>query len=164
MRLTWFPRVSRHGQFTLIALALVLGFSLVPVTSAVAQEAQKPTLTFDGDVGIILLYVKAEKTADFEEMMTKMKEGMAKSDVPEVKQQAASFKILKAPNGPAPAGAVLYVMLGDPAVKNVEYAFLPILYKAYPAEAKAFSDKWAEIKHTQGAVLFRDLQLVAKTQ
>ncbi|MBE3132385.1 MAG: hypothetical protein IMZ55_02855 [Acidobacteria bacterium] len=153
MRVTW------NRSF-----GLVFAFIMVLAPLALAQEAPKPNLTFDADAGIILLYVKADRTAEFEEMMAKMKEGMGKLDAPEVKQQAAGFRILKAPNGPAPAGAVLYVMLADPAVKNVEYAFLPILYKAFPAEAKAFSDKWAEIKHTHPAVIWKDLQLVVKMQ
>ena len=91
-------------------------------------------------------------------------EAFGKIDAPEVKQQAAGLKVFKAPNGPAPPGAVLYVMLADPAVKNVEYAFLPILYKAFPAEAKAFADKWAEVKHAQAPVVWKDLVLVTKMQ
>jgi hypothetical protein len=153
MRVTWIR-----------SFGLVFAFFLVLAPLALAQEAPKLNLTFDADAGIILLYIKADRTAEFEEMMAKMKEGMGKLDAPEVKQQAASFKILKAPNGPAPAGAVLYIMLADPAVKNVEYAFLPILYKAFPAEAKAFSDKWAEVKHAQPPVIWKDLQLVVKMQ
>jgi hypothetical protein len=163
MRLTWFPRVSRHSQFSIIALALALGFLLAPVPSAVAQEAAKPALVFQGDAGLILLYVKAEKTADFEALMAKLKEGYAKIDTPETKQAAASLKLLKAPNGPAPAGAVLYMLLADPAVKGAEYAFLPTLYKAFPAEAKSFLDKWQDVKHATGPVVW-DLQLISKMQ
>jgi hypothetical protein len=163
MRLTRFPRVSRHGRCSLIALAIVLGFSLVPVTSAVAQEAEKPAFAVQGDVGLIFLYVKAEKTADFEAMMAKLKEALSKSEAPEVKEQAAGLKVLKAPNGPAPAGAVLYMLLADPAVKNVEYWFLPILYKAFPTEAKAFYDQWQDVRHATSQVAF-DLQIVMKMQ
>ena len=164
MRVTWFPRVSRFGQFSVIGLVLVLGWLLVPPTSAVAQEAAKPTLTFNGDAGVMLLYVKADKAADFEAIMAKLKEALAKSDVPEVKQQAASLKLFRTPAPTSPDAPVMYMLIADPAVKNIEYAFLPILYKAFPAEAKAFSDKWAEVKHAQPPTVFRDLTLVMRMQ
>lgn len=163
MRLTWFPRVSRHSQFGLVGLVVALVFFVGPVASALAQEPAKLGVSFQGDAGLMFLYVKSEKTADFEAMMAKLKEGLGKIDTPEAKQAAAGLKLFKAPNGPAPTGAVLYLLFADPAVKNTEYAFLPILYKAFPAEAKAFSDKWTDVKHPQGAVVW-DLQLVLKMQ
>ncbi len=162
MRLTWFPRVSRHSQYGLIGVVVALVFLLGPVTSALAQEAQKPAFSLQGDAGLIFLYVKADKTADFEALMGRVKEAFAKSDAAEVKQQAASFKLFKSLSGPAPAGAVLYVMIADPSVKNVEYWFLPILYKAFPAEGQAFLTKWQDVKHTNQAAW--DLQLVTKMQ
>lgn len=153
MRVTWIRALG-------VVCALLFVFALAG--PALAQEAAKPALTFDADAGVMLLYVKAERAADFEEMMGRLKEAMGKIEDPEVQKQAAGFKVFKAPNGPAPAGAMLYMMIADPAVKNVEYAFLPILYKAFPAEAKAFADKWAEIKHTQSPVVWKDLQLVTQ--
>ena len=163
MRLTWFPRVSRHSQLVLVGLVVALVCLVGPVASALAQEPAKPALAFQGDTGLVFLYVKAEKTADFEALMAKVKEGLGKIDTPEAKQVAASLRLLKSTTGPAPAGAVLYVMLADPAQKGVEYAFLPILYKAFPAEAKSFLDKWQDVKHTSGTAVW-DLQLVTKMQ
>ncbi len=108
MRLTW---------IALVFVALVVG----SVSPSYAQAADKPTKTFEGDAAVALVYVKADKTADFEDLMAKFKEALSKSEVAEVKQQTAGLKIFKAPNGPAPAGAALYVMIADPVVKNVEY-------------------------------------------
>jgi len=155
------PQVGRC--LGVVALLFAVAFVLAQTPAAFAQEPPKLTLTFSNDVGLILVYVKADKAPDFEALMAKLKEGMAKLDAPEAKQQAAGLKLLKAPNGPAPPGTALYVMLADPAVKNIEYAFLPILYKAFPAEAKALLDKWVEVKGTQAPVPF-DLQLVTKMQ
>jgi hypothetical protein len=152
MRVTW---IRSFG------LVLALMMALAPLASA--QEAQKPTFAVQGDAALIFLYVKAEKTAGFETMMGKLKEALAKDESADVKQQIAGLKILKAPSGPAPAGAVLYIMLADPAVKNVEYWFLPILYKAFPAEAKAFYDQWQDVKHTTPQTAF-DLQVVLRMQ
>ena len=66
--------------------------------------------------------------------MTKLKEGLAKVEAPEAKQQAASLKLFKSPV--ARRHRAVYVLVADPAVKNVEYWFLPILYKAFPADAQ----------------------------
>jgi len=162
MRLTWFPRVSGLGRLSLVGLVLALGWLLVAPPSAVAQEPQKPAFALQGDAGLIFLYVKADKTADFEALMARLKEALAKSEVPAVKQQAASFKLLKALSGPTPPGSVLYLLLADPAVKDVEYWFLPILYQAFPVEAKSFLDTWQEVKHTSQAAW--DLQVVMKLQ
>jgi hypothetical protein len=141
MRLTW---------IALVFVALVVG----SVSPSYAQAADKPTKTFEGDGAVALVYVKADKTADFEDLMAKFKEALAKSEVAEVKQQAAGLKIFKAPNGPAPAGAALYVMIADPVVKNVEYWFLSILYKAFPNDAQALYQKWTDAKAAQPPVFF----------
>ena len=109
---------ARHLRLVAFALVFACALAFSPVASA--QEAPKPTLAFSGDVGLVLLYVKAEATTSFEEMLTKFKDGVAKMEAPEVKQMAAGLKFLKAPEGPAPAGATLYILMADPAVKDVE--------------------------------------------
>lgn len=152
---------ARHLR--LVAFALVFACALAFAPVAFAQEAQKPTLSFSGDVGLVFLYVKSDQTTPFEEMMTKFKDGLAKMEAAEVKEQAAGLKLLKAPNGPAPAGATLYILKADPAVKNLEYWFLSLLYKMYPTEAKALFDQWTAAKHTQAPVIW-DLTLVMKMQ
>ena len=161
MRLTWFPRVSRHSQFCVVGLVLALGFLLVRVTSAVTQQTPpKPTLTFQNDAGVIILYVKAEKTADFEELMSKFKEGLGKLDIPEAKQQATGLKLFRGPSG---GGTAVYLIIADPAVKNVEYWFLSILYKAFPNDTQALYQKWVDAKAATPTATF-DLTLVTKMQ
>jgi hypothetical protein len=152
MRLT---RVVSKRNATLgavIAIALVLGaVGVVLAQSAPAQPqaaaAQKPVLVFQGDLGQLLVYVKPDKTADFEAFVAKYKEALVKLDTPETKQQAASVKVYKAPVAPN-ATNVLYVVVAEQPVKGVEYWFLPVLYKAFPAEAQSFLDKWNDFKGT----------------
>ena len=72
-------------------LAFVLG------AASVSMAQDKPTLVFQNDAGLIIFYIKPDKTADFEELMTKLKEGLGKMDAPEAKQQAASMKLFKNP-------------------------------------------------------------------
>ena len=72
---------------------------------------------FNGDGGVIFNFVKADKTADFEMVMGKLKEALAKSDKPERKAQAAGWKYFKAAE-PGPGGAVIYVFIMDPVAEG----------------------------------------------
>ena len=45
---------------------------------------------------LLLNFIKPDKTADFEMVMGKVKEALAKSEKPERKQQAAGWKVFKA--------------------------------------------------------------------
>jgi hypothetical protein len=113
--------------------------------------APPPPRHFNGDAGLILIYVQPEKTAQFEEAMQKIKEGLQKSENPERKAQAASWKLFKA--GAGPAGQV-YAMIMSPSVKNVDYAVGPILAETQPQEARAIFDAYAgALSPTQGQVV-----------
>ena len=79
---------------------LVMGVALVAVLSfgapAFAQEpADKPVLTLEGDAATITILIKPDKTADFEFVLGRLKEALAKSEKPERKQQAAGWNIYK---------------------------------------------------------------------
>src|SRR5471032_1781610 len=69
---------------------------------------------------MVLNFIKADKTADFEEVMGKLKEALAKSSKPERKAQAAGWKIFKSLE-PGAGGAVVYVFIIDPVVKGADY-------------------------------------------
>jgi hypothetical protein len=145
MRLT---RISLVIAIALVLGAVSLSFAQAAPTPAPQQAAAAPaknTLEFSKDAGLIIFYIKPDKTADFEDLMTKLKDGLSKMDAPEVKQQTAGLKLFKIP---PPEGATVanYVLIADPAVKNVEYWFLPILYKAYPNDAQALFAKWQDVK------------------
>ena len=45
---------------------------------------------------MVLNFIKPDKTADFEMLVAKLKEALQKSEKPERKQQAASWKVFKA--------------------------------------------------------------------
>jgi hypothetical protein len=101
---------------------------------------------FPGDAGLILNYVKADKTADFEMVLGKVKEALAKSEKPERKAQAAGWKVFKAVQ-PGPGGAVIYAFIMDPVAKGAEYSVGNILVEAFAAEGqtlyKTYSDSYA---------------------
>jgi hypothetical protein len=94
-------------------------------TGAQPATPAAPKLSFPTPAGILLVQVKPDQTATFEEMMSKIKAGIAKSDKPELKQQANAWRVYKSSEGMA--GNALYVVVIDPAVPNTEYQFLQVL-------------------------------------
>src|SRR5260221_9210595 len=129
-------------MFRRIAIGLVVG--VLSATSVFAQAApaaaQAPAapsqFVFPGDAGMILNFVKADKTADFEMVLGKVKEALAKSEKPERKAQAAGWKVFKATEA-GPGAAVIYVFFMDPVAKGAEYKVGDILVEAFGAEGQA---------------------------
>jgi hypothetical protein len=103
-----------------------------PPAQPPAAAAAAPTVrTFAGDGGMVLNFVKPDKTADFEAVIAKLKEALAKSEKPERKEQAKSWKVFKSPD-PAAGGNALYVFIIDPAIKGADYTVSNILAEAFP--------------------------------
>jgi hypothetical protein len=116
-----------------------------PAAAPPAAPAANP-FVFPGDGGVILNFVKADKTADFEMVIGKLKEALTKSEKPERKEQAAGWKVFKATE-PGPNGAAIYVFLMDPVAKGAEYSVGNILVEGFGAEGqtlyKTYSDAYA---------------------
>ena len=133
-----------------IALGLLGAVLLVPsyarAQAAPAQQAQAVSnkREFPNDAGLVLNFIKPDKTADFEAVMAKLKEALQKSDKPERKQQAQGWKIFKSPD---PAGQnVLYVYVINPSVKGADYQVSNIITEAFGqgAETNDLLKKYAE--------------------
>jgi hypothetical protein len=154
-------------MFRRIAIGLVVG--VLSATSVFAQTppaqppAQPPAaaapaapsqFVFPGDAGLILNFVKADKAADFEMVLGKVKEALAKSEKPERKAQAAGWKVFKA-SEPGPSGAVIYVFFMDPVAKGAEYKVGDILVEAFGAEGQTLYKTYSEAYGTPaiGALL-----------
>ena len=114
-----------------------------PAAPAAAAQAAPTARTFASDGGMVLNFIKPDKTADFETVIGKLKEALAKSEKPERKQQAASWKVFKSPD-PAAGGNVLYVFMIDPSVKGADYTVSNILAEGFPAEVQALYKQYAD--------------------
>jgi hypothetical protein len=137
-----------------IVFGIVVG--MLSATSVFAQTppaqappAQPPaaatppaTRTFANDGGMVLNFIKPDKTADFEAVIAKLKEALAKSEKPERKEQAKSWKVFKSPD-PAAGGNVLYLFIIDPSVKGADYQISNIIAEAFPGEANEILTKYA---------------------
>jgi hypothetical protein len=151
-----------------IALGLVVGtLSAAPVfaQAAPAQPAQQAQAAstkreFANDAGMVLNFIKPDKTADFEAVVAKLKEALSKSDKPERKEQAKSWQVFKSPD-PAAGGNVLYVFLINPAVKGADYTVSTILAEAFPQEVqtlyKQYADSYASGQNFVNLSLVNDL-------
>ena len=124
------------------SIALGLAVGMLVATSGV-QAQQQPPRVFGSDAGMVLNFVKADKTSDFELVMNKLKEALQKSDKPERKQQAASWKVFKSPD-PAAGGNVLYVFMIDPSVKGADYNVVQLLVEGFAnAEVQTLYTQYA---------------------
>jgi len=123
--------------------ATILGLAMLSIAAATA-EAQTPNArVFNGGAGLILYTIKPASTADFEMVLNKTKEALAKSEKPDRKQQAASWKVYKSDQAAA-NGNVTYVMIIDPALKEADYNIVNILNEAFPAEIQALFKAYTE--------------------
>jgi hypothetical protein len=99
---------------------------------AAPATAKPPTLSFTTDAGLLLVQIKKDQTAAFEELMTKIRAGATKATDETVKKQMAGFRAYKSSEDMA--GNALYVIVIDPAVKDTEYELFGILQKVLTPE------------------------------
>lgn len=136
--------------FTLMTCALMLAFvpaalfaqnappaqpPAQPATQqppAAAAPAGPPKLAFTADAGLLLIQIKKDQTAAFEELIARLKAGVAKTTDEGVKKQMAGFKVYKSSEDMA--GNALYVAVIDPATKDVEYELFGVLQKVLTPE------------------------------
>ncbi|HET6960238.1 MAG TPA: hypothetical protein VFI56_26795 [Vicinamibacterales bacterium] len=133
----------RRIVFGLVVGALSATTAFAQAAPAAAAQAAPTARLFASDAGMVLNFIKADKTADFEAVIGKLKEALHKSEKPERKQQAASWKVFKSPD-PAQGGNVLYVFMIDPSVKGADYTVSTILAEAFPTEVQALYKQYAE--------------------
>ena len=125
---------------------IVLGVMTGLLSAGVAQAQDAPKANpyvFAGDGAVLLNFIKADHAADFEMILGKLKEALAKSEKPERKQQAESWKVFKA-NEAGPGGAAIYVSVIYPSVKGADYTVTTILNEAFPTEVQDLYKKYAD--------------------
>ena len=128
-------------------ITLALAVLAVTVGPSLAQDAAAPAVpnarVFNGGAGLILYTIKPGSTADFDMVLNKTKEALMKSEKPERKQQAASWRVYKSEQAAANVN-VTYVMIIDPAIKNADYNVINILNEVFPAEIQALYKSYTD--------------------
>ena len=136
-------RIAIGIALTLAVLAVSVGAAYAQTAAAPAAQApaaQAPATPqariFTGDVGLMFNVIKPDKTADFEKVIGRLKEALAKSDDPVHKAMAKGWRVIKNPEPMAQGGNYLYVFLIDPVAKDADYTISKILAKVFPAEVQ----------------------------
>jgi hypothetical protein len=139
--------MSSFGLAVALAPALLFAQATPPAQEPTAQPPATQTpgadpaapakpagqkLTFKGNAGMLLVQVKPDQTAAFEEMVTKLKTSAAAATDPQVKQQS-QVKAYRSAE-PAPGGNVFYIMLYDPATPGAEYYWLDVINSTLTVE------------------------------
>jgi len=132
----------------LVAGLVLASFVHIQVTakSSLSQQPAPSTANarmFGSDAGMVFNFIKPDKTSAFEGVVAKLSEALQKSDKPERKQQAVSWKVFRAIE-PGANGSVLYIFTIDPAVKGVDYTVSTILAEAFPTEVQALYQEYAD--------------------
>lgn len=121
------------------------------------QQPQANPFMFEQDAGMVMFFIKADKTADFEKVLNRLHVALANSDRPERRQMAQTWKVYKSAE-PGPNNTVLYVNLMSPVLKGADYTPSKILADALPQEAQVlfglYRDAFAGISRAE-------LQLIA---
>jgi hypothetical protein len=109
--------------------------------SASAQQAPQK-FTIDGQQAVLIVSVKADKTADYESVLAKLKDALSKSEAPEAKQQAAGWKVVKW-DKPQADGTIYYLHFITP-VAGADYSVLQSIYAVVkdPTEQRALYDTY----------------------
>ena len=153
---------GRPGWIVLsLVVGVMLSSSAYAQTPASQAQAAPTTRVFGSDAGMVLNFIKADKTMDFEGVVAKLKEALQKSQRPERKQQAASWKVFKSPE-PAAGGNALYVFIVDPVVKGADYTVSNILAEAFAADVvaslyKQYAEAYASGQNFVNLALVSDL-------
>ena len=81
--------------------------------------------------------IRPDRTADFEQIMTRVKEALMKSEAPEARQQLAGWRVMRGDTA-MPDGNVIYTHIINP-VPGADYNILQVLYTTItdPAEQQA---------------------------
>ena len=123
-----------------LVLAVMTGIVLGMALTTSTAEAQGGR-TFTGGTGMMLNYVKADATADFEAVMRKLAEALQQSEDADRRRQADGWRVYKAQE-PGQGGSVLYVWIIDPTVSGADYAVSQILNEAFPAEVQELYERF----------------------
>jgi len=158
--------LHRYAMNATLWFALLAASALVSGDIVAARAAGNPSQAqaqagrvFGSDAGMVLNTIKTDKTADFEAVVAKLKEALQKSEKPERKQQAATWRVFRALE-PGVNNSVLYVFWIDPPVKDADYTVSRILFEAFPTEAQALYKQFSDA-YSGGQTLV-NLKLVTK--
>lgn len=129
-----------------------------PATPAPTVPAVPAALPMAGPTGMVFHAIKADKTADFESVMTRLRDLLATSATETRRQQGAGWRVFRQAT-PLGDGSVLYISFLEPVVANAEYDVPRLLAEAAPTEAAQLYEQFRDA-HVQPTVQASNLTIV----
>lgn len=126
-----------------LSMALVLACAALDRPVYAQNVAAPQKLTFPGDVALWTVAIKPDKTAAFEQIMTRVRDALARSSDAARQRQAAGWKVMKIEK-PLPDGNIAYVHVISPVVRDADYTVMQILYDAFPDERQALYETYRD--------------------
>jgi len=124
-----------------------------PAQTPPAQPAA-PKVGYTTPAGVLLVQIKPDQTAAFEELVSKLKAGIAKTSDDMLKKQGEGLKVFKATE--PFNNNTLYLVMFDPVVPNGEYELFSMLQKTMTADelrAPGTADMWKRFQSAFAAGL-----------
>ena len=113
-----------------------------PAAPVVAAPGVPASYMFESGAGLLLYYVQPAKAADFELVLGRIREALAKAEAPQRKQQALNWKIYK--SAEPVTDAAVFVFAFDPALTTASYDPLLLLAEVLPAEVQPLYERLRE--------------------
>lgn len=114
--------------------------SPTPTPSATPVPPAGPAdYTFATGAGFVFYYVKTSRASDFEAVLGRVKEALARAESPMLKQQALNWRIYK--SAEPPTESTVFVFAFDPAITTATYDPLLVLAQVLPAEVQPLYDR-----------------------
>ncbi len=131
---------------------------LATTAAAISPAAGNTRRLFANDAGMMVKFVRPDRTAEFESTVGRLRAALATSDRADRRQQAASWKVFRASES-ATNGDAVYVFVMDPAIKGADYAVSTILAEAFPDEAELLYREYVDANGPEQNVV--DMKLIA---
>ncbi len=146
------------GLLGIIWLDRPMPARLATTAAAVAPSTGAARRSFVNDAGMIVKFVRPDRTSAFESTIGRLRSALLVSERAGRREQAASWKVFRA-SEPATNGDVVYVFVMDPAIKGADYAVSTIFAEAFPEEAESLYRQYVEANEPEQNVI--DMTLIA---
>jgi len=123
------------NRFRMLWVVLVIASVAGAYRLGLQAAANEGGLQFTGDVALWTVAIKPDKTADYEKVLTRLRDALQASDDPQRKQQAAGWRVMKVTE-PLPDGNIAYVHVITPVVAGADYTLLKPIYDKFPSESQ----------------------------
>jgi hypothetical protein len=127
--------------FTIVVSGNFVSHSSAQAPAGTAQPHQ-PVFTLSGDAAIVTFLIKADKTADFEMVLGRLKEALHKSDNTRRREQSAGWAVFK--SSEMAQGHAVYVMRIDPVLRGEEYDITRLIAEVFPVEVQELFLKYKD--------------------